>query len=414
MAPLAGATLDDRDDRAARAEGGELRRRRALRRHGSNDVRARSPRSFAELSASPRRWSGSCASPTTSSSVGVDSGIRHAVSGADYGTVRAAAFMGYRMIAAAAGMAARPPSPGASSIDDRLFKGYLANVPAARLARPLSARRSPSSFGKRISRALSGGPPTPPRDRSGTHLSGPRRDRARHRGAPARHEFRALLATPVSDVEQRRVRLGELMYARTASYSACGPGLRRYRPLVALVREAGLAPGSTARRSPAAAVAGPLRFWRRAALAPSSTPSPPSTRRRPDVRRRSSPDRPPGLAPSAPASSFGATSETSGVPERPRVPERQHDRLQRSIKSPETRLLIDSHRGYSAMRTRSIWTTSLSHHPRTLLRKLHRQVERWFRRRTPPAAAWRSSVVGDAARCACGPGGKGALRHLCR
>src|SRR5690606_27886598 len=35
---------------------------------------------------------------------GVDSGERHAVSGADYGTVRAAAFMGYRMLAEAAGM----------------------------------------------------------------------------------------------------------------------------------------------------------------------------------------------------------------------------------------------------------------------------------------------------------------------
>ncbi|HKG94514.1 MAG TPA: galactokinase family protein, partial [Gemmatimonadaceae bacterium] len=34
---------------------------------------------------------------------GIDSGVRHAVSGADYGTVRTAAFMGYRMIAAAAG-----------------------------------------------------------------------------------------------------------------------------------------------------------------------------------------------------------------------------------------------------------------------------------------------------------------------
>src|SRR5216110_3468355 len=35
---------------------------------------------------------------------GIDSGISHAVSGADYETVRTAAFMGYRMIAAAAGL----------------------------------------------------------------------------------------------------------------------------------------------------------------------------------------------------------------------------------------------------------------------------------------------------------------------
>src|SRR5207237_947633 len=37
---------------------------------------------------------------------GIDSGISHAVSGADYGTVRTAAFMGYRMIAAAAALPA--------------------------------------------------------------------------------------------------------------------------------------------------------------------------------------------------------------------------------------------------------------------------------------------------------------------
>ena len=69
VAPLVGATLKDREHRAARAEGRELRRRRALRRDGSDDVRARPPRSPARArSVSPRRWSGSCGFPTTSSS----------------------------------------------------------------------------------------------------------------------------------------------------------------------------------------------------------------------------------------------------------------------------------------------------------------------------------------------------------
>ena len=35
---------------------------------------------------------------------GIDSGIRHAVSGSDYTSVRTGAFMGYRMIAEAAGL----------------------------------------------------------------------------------------------------------------------------------------------------------------------------------------------------------------------------------------------------------------------------------------------------------------------
>jgi len=48
---------------------------------------------------------------------GIDSGVRHAVSGSDYSSVRAAAFMGYRMLADAAG----------SRAADRY--GYLANIP---------------------------------------------------------------------------------------------------------------------------------------------------------------------------------------------------------------------------------------------------------------------------------------------
>ena len=62
---------------------------------------------------------------------GIDSGIRHAVSGADYGTVRAAAFMGYRIIADTAGLAARAVGPGRVAIDDPTYGGYLANVPPA-------------------------------------------------------------------------------------------------------------------------------------------------------------------------------------------------------------------------------------------------------------------------------------------
>src|SRR5207247_6287767 len=58
---------------------------------------------------------------------GIDSGISHAVSGADYGTVRTAAFMGYRMIAAAAGLPAVRDGTGVR-IDDPRWRGCLANL----------------------------------------------------------------------------------------------------------------------------------------------------------------------------------------------------------------------------------------------------------------------------------------------
>ena len=59
---------------------------------------------------------------------GIDSGLRHAVTGADYGTVRTAAFMGYRQIAARGGAAVRRATATASSIDDPKWHGYLANI----------------------------------------------------------------------------------------------------------------------------------------------------------------------------------------------------------------------------------------------------------------------------------------------
>src|SRR5256714_367206 len=60
---------------------------------------------------------------------GIDSGISHAVAGADYGTVRTAAFMGYRMIAAAAALPAVRDGTRVR-IDDARWGGYLANLTA--------------------------------------------------------------------------------------------------------------------------------------------------------------------------------------------------------------------------------------------------------------------------------------------
>src|SRR5213593_2592649 len=58
---------------------------------------------------------------------GIDSGVSHAVSGAGYGTVRTAAFMGYRMIAAAAALPAVRDGTRVR-IDDPRWGGYLANL----------------------------------------------------------------------------------------------------------------------------------------------------------------------------------------------------------------------------------------------------------------------------------------------
>jgi len=60
----------------------------------------------------------------------IDSGVRHSVGGSDYSSVRCGAFMGYRIIAEAAGLHVTPASdaPRVVKVDDPTWNGYLANI----------------------------------------------------------------------------------------------------------------------------------------------------------------------------------------------------------------------------------------------------------------------------------------------
>jgi galactokinase len=175
--------------------------------------------------------------------VGVDSGIRHAVSGADYGTVRAAAFMGYRMITAAAGIEARPVGPGRVAVEDAVFGGYLANVPPADWRGRYRAQLPEHMTGSEFLARLHG--TTDPATKIEPDRRYPVRAATEH--AIEEHqrvqEFRALLTGQRRVDEPTRLRLGELMYASHASYSACGLGSDGTDRLVALVRDAGPALG---------------------------------------------------------------------------------------------------------------------------------------------------------------------------
>ena len=174
---------------------------------------------------------------------GVDSGIRHAVSGSDYTSVRTGAFMGYRILAELAGLEVKPAGdvPGAMVIDDPIWNGYAANV-------------TPAEFRARFAEAV-------PREMSGSNFL------ARYGGItdtvtwvdPARtyavrepllhpigeneraHRFRELLRGEITDAALRE--MGALMYAAHASYSACGLGSDGTDLLVELVRARGPASG---------------------------------------------------------------------------------------------------------------------------------------------------------------------------
>ena len=192
-----------------------------------------------EIVCQPAEVVGQLALPAEVEVFGIDSGIRHAVSGADYGTVRAAAFMGYRIVTEAAGLAATVVSPGRVAIADPLFHGYLANVGAsewrARYRAAVPERLSGREFLDRYQGFTDDATQIEP------GRSYPVRAATEH--AIEEHErvrqFRALLADRASLDGQARTALGELMYASHASYSACGLGSDGTDRLVALVKQAG-------------------------------------------------------------------------------------------------------------------------------------------------------------------------------
>jgi L-arabinokinase len=169
---------------------------------------------------------------------GIDSGIRHSVGGADYGTVRTAAFMGFRMIADMAGLPCRKTEiDGLVRIDDSKWNGYLANV-------------TPSEFEQSYAAGL-------PEQMSGAEFLeryGGITDPVTSLGLA--RLYPVLRATSHPIYEHDRVKsfanilkvwsgagqseeLGRLMYESHESYSVCGLGSPGTDQLVGLVREAG-------------------------------------------------------------------------------------------------------------------------------------------------------------------------------
>ena len=85
--------------------------------------------SLMALLCQPAEFQGSVPLPEQLRVWGVDSGIRHAITGADYGAVRVGAFMGYRILAELAGLrVASGKREGHVQVDDPRWGGYLANV----------------------------------------------------------------------------------------------------------------------------------------------------------------------------------------------------------------------------------------------------------------------------------------------
>ena len=200
--------------------------------------------SLMALLCQPAEFQGSVRLPDGLAVWGIDSGIRHAVTGADYGAVRIGAFMGYRILAALAGLCVTPgPREGHVQVDDPLWGGYLANVGGETFRR----------FEQDITETLDGATFLAHYDGTTdlvTTVDPARRYAIRTPTAHPIYEHErvkewASLLTASSSVTSRSdaARLGALMYESHASYSACGLGSDGTDRLVSLARTAGAARG---------------------------------------------------------------------------------------------------------------------------------------------------------------------------
>jgi len=172
---------------------------------------------------------------------GIDSAIRHAVSGSDYTSVRVGAFMGYRIVAELAGLRVTPARQGRVGVEDPRWRGYLANLDAGEFARSFAPHLPERMTGRDFLARYGGTTDSatfvdPGRDYAVRHPTAhPVEEHARVR------EFATLLAEPCS--EARRVRLGQLMYESHESYTRCALGSDGTDGIVSLVKAAGPARG---------------------------------------------------------------------------------------------------------------------------------------------------------------------------
>lgn len=169
--------------------------------------------------------------------VGIDSGVRHAVTGASYGDVRVAAFMGYRMIADALDLRFEMGDWGQTRVDDPLYDGFLCNIPLAefqaRFAKLLPEQMTGEEFLARFGGTTDAitqvdSAKTYPVRAATTH---PVKEEARVQ------QFIAMLAAPMTP--ENLSLLGELMYQAHTSYSRCGLGSDATDALVRAVHKAG-------------------------------------------------------------------------------------------------------------------------------------------------------------------------------
>ena len=175
-----------------------------------------------ELICQPAQLKGTFELPEEIEIWGIDSGIRHSVAGADYGSVRAGAFIGYRMIAEIADLEVENLENNLVKILDEHWHGYLANITPEEFEKNFRAKLPDKISGSEFLEKYHG-------ITDKISVINPEKKYAVL--APTAHpiyenyrvqKFAEILK---NDFDKSRLKeLGELMFQSHASYSACGLG----------------------------------------------------------------------------------------------------------------------------------------------------------------------------------------------
>lgn len=169
--------------------------------------------------------------------IGIDSGVRHAVTGASYGDVRVAAFMGYRIIADHLNLNFEVSDLRQVSVDDPLYQGFLCNIPVEQFRAEFLPLLPEQMRGDEFLARFGG--TTDPITKVEAAKTYPVRAATTH---PVKEETRvqqfiSLLGEPTTN--ENLLLLGELMYQAHTSYSRCGLGSEATDALVKAVHKAG-------------------------------------------------------------------------------------------------------------------------------------------------------------------------------
>jgi galactokinase len=185
----------------------------------------------------PATLEGSLALPEGLSVFGVDSGLRHAVAGADYSRVRAAAFMGLRILSERLGARVRASGIGRVVLEDDPLGGYLARLSPDGLNRDLLEALPERITGADFLRRFAGITDT----LTNVEPAAVYRVRAAALHPIYEHARARRFAQTLTGATQSAdyARLGALMFASHASYSACGLGSDGTDQLVEAARALG-------------------------------------------------------------------------------------------------------------------------------------------------------------------------------